>query len=1217
MVIPVAGIPIEITRIYDTLQADREGDFGYGWRLEYRNTDLRVGLPKSGLEDIGIYSALRPGVKVYLNVPGQGRQGFTFNPDIRVLPGFGGNNLVLARPRFTPDPGVTSTLSTGTSSYLQVNERGELYAPGGIPYNPASPDFGGAYVLTTREGITYRINGASGNLESAIDRNGNSLQFDEQGVASSRGERLLIERDIHGRILHVGKDTGIDTYYEYANGNLSTIRDIAGDSFSMGYDSQSPHYLSEIVDPRGEKIIEVVYDENGRFVDVFDANGNSSSARFDPTHSKSEVTDARGNKTIFEYGALGELLSQTDAMGNRREMEYDQNGSLTRTIAADGTTTQFKYDPVGNLVVLTDALGGKIHQRFENNLLVERTDRLGNSQRFSYDATGNLISSIDALGNETTRVVDPNGELARIEDANGNWTEFVRSTSGQVVMSSNAAGQVLTLERNARGQVSKSTLSFPGSNEILDTVFETLYNAKGLETQVTNPLGGQRKTEYDQAGNPIRTEDSFGNVTTSTFGATAELEALTNADGVATELERDKAGQTTLISFSDASGFRFEYDELGRQIAFWQFNTDGPESIVWTRTFDSRGHVLSQTDVGDRTTAYEYDPLGRRVAVIDALGNKTRYEFDAENRIKREVSPLGHVSEFSYDVSGRLVETVFSDGSRRLTIYDRGGRPIEVIDELGQKTQYSYDVSGNLLRVVEPNGLATRYEYAQGDRLVAIIDAKNRVTRFDYDAAGNRTRIQFPDGQTEEFEYDRESRLVRSKNEAGEETAYIRDRLGIVTEIVFHDGATQKFEYDDRGQLIAQEDSSGKTSYEYNARQELVSREDTNGNTVTYTYDVAGQVESVSTSDRVIVYGRDLLGRVVTMTDQDGLVTSYEYDEDGNHIGVQFPNGISETREYDVRNRLTRLVQSTNEGVLASYEYMRDAFGRISKVTELDGTQSIYTYDERFELLEEHTFAPDGSATTWKKYMYDEVGNRVQTTDLLSGKTETSHFDQRDRLTSRSDGNTRVDYAFDSSGRVVEESDSSGRKVTTSWNSYGRMDSVVVTEGGSTTEVGYIFDFEGNLISRNEGGSLSTMIYDTNRANARVLAELDQDGNVDRHFQFGVGLNVVSGPSEFYSVLSDGQGNVRAHMDQNGNRLNNLVYDAFGVLLLPQLTESLEMLYNQELRDTLVGVDFLRARSYDASTGRFTTRDPFEGVTGDSSLAESIHFRWKRSNKRG
>ena len=137
LVIPVAGIPIEITRVYDTLQADVEGEFGFGWRLEFRDTNLQVGVPSSGLEDIGIYSPLRPGVKVYLNIPGQGRQGFTFNPEIRVLPGLGGDDLVLARPRFTPDPGVTSTLSTGVNGFLTVNERGELSA-GGVPYNPAA-----------------------------------------------------------------------------------------------------------------------------------------------------------------------------------------------------------------------------------------------------------------------------------------------------------------------------------------------------------------------------------------------------------------------------------------------------------------------------------------------------------------------------------------------------------------------------------------------------------------------------------------------------------------------------------------------------------------------------------------------------------------------------------------------------------------------------------------------------------------------------------------------------------------------------------------------------------------------------------------------------------------------------------------------------------------------------------------------------------------------
>ena len=31
--VPLAGIPITVTRIYDTMQAGDEGDFGYGWSL--------------------------------------------------------------------------------------------------------------------------------------------------------------------------------------------------------------------------------------------------------------------------------------------------------------------------------------------------------------------------------------------------------------------------------------------------------------------------------------------------------------------------------------------------------------------------------------------------------------------------------------------------------------------------------------------------------------------------------------------------------------------------------------------------------------------------------------------------------------------------------------------------------------------------------------------------------------------------------------------------------------------------------------------------------------------------------------------------------------------------------------------------------------------------------------------------------------------------------
>ena len=31
--LPLAGIPIEISRVYDTLNASDEGNFGFGWQL--------------------------------------------------------------------------------------------------------------------------------------------------------------------------------------------------------------------------------------------------------------------------------------------------------------------------------------------------------------------------------------------------------------------------------------------------------------------------------------------------------------------------------------------------------------------------------------------------------------------------------------------------------------------------------------------------------------------------------------------------------------------------------------------------------------------------------------------------------------------------------------------------------------------------------------------------------------------------------------------------------------------------------------------------------------------------------------------------------------------------------------------------------------------------------------------------------------------------------
>ena len=85
MAIPVSGIPITISRTYDTLQAGRSSELGFGWRMEFRNIDLRTCIPKTGFEQYGIYSSFVPGTRVYITLPGGKREGFTFTPQIRSL----------------------------------------------------------------------------------------------------------------------------------------------------------------------------------------------------------------------------------------------------------------------------------------------------------------------------------------------------------------------------------------------------------------------------------------------------------------------------------------------------------------------------------------------------------------------------------------------------------------------------------------------------------------------------------------------------------------------------------------------------------------------------------------------------------------------------------------------------------------------------------------------------------------------------------------------------------------------------------------------------------------------------------------------------------------------------------------------------------------------------------------------------------------------------
>jgi YD repeat-containing protein len=270
LTIPVTGIPITVTRTYDTLTSNNTDDFGYGWRMEFRDTDLRTSLGKDEqYETFGIKSkGFQEGTRVYITLPGGKREAFTFKPTINPLSNYlaaaaaGMKDIDpnLYNPAFEADKGVMSMLSVrnpnGSTNMLSRNfNTGVFNNLGGQLYDPADPYFGGIYVLTTKEGIEYEIDGQTGDLLKVIDTNGNVLTFSDTEIKSSTGQQVKFERDAQNRITAVIDPMENKVIYAYdAKGDLTGVTDREGNTTRYEYDETQAHYLDKIrlsLDSRG------------------------------------------------------------------------------------------------------------------------------------------------------------------------------------------------------------------------------------------------------------------------------------------------------------------------------------------------------------------------------------------------------------------------------------------------------------------------------------------------------------------------------------------------------------------------------------------------------------------------------------------------------------------------------------------------------------------------------------------------------------------------------------------------------------------------------------------------------------------------------------------------------------------------------------------------------------------------------------------------------
>jgi fibro-slime domain-containing protein/RHS repeat-associated protein len=1142
LTVPVTGIPITLTRTYDSLNSGSTDDFGYGWRMEFRDTDLRTSLrpPSEDSQLVGYQNPFKNGTKVYITLPSGKREAFTFKAK-QVEQVDGGSLLYFSKyfyqPEFVADKGVTSTLTVESNFITKQQDADEFYGFQGNPYNPADPLFGGKYKLTTKEGVVYEIDAATGDLLTVTDTNGNKLTYTDADITSSTGQKITFGRDAQGRIATVTDPAGKKIRYDYnAQGDLISVTDREGNTTQMEYDQERKHYLDKIIDPLGRTGVKNEYGDDGRLKEIIDVNGKAVEMSYDPANLVQTIKDALGNSTTYEYDERGNIVTEIDALGGITRRTFDEDNNLLSEATPEGRTTRFTYDERGDKLSVTDPLGNTTKYTYNSlGQKVSTVDALGNVKTNTYDRQGNLLSFKSATGSVIKSNFDPSGRQVSLIGADGSVTEFNYDSSGNVINQIDASGNEIKYTYDANGKLLSEAKQVVVNGELETIITQWTYDLNGKVTSITDPVGNTTRYEYDHSGNLSSIIDSMNRKTRYIYDGKGQLIESINADGTSTKQNYDVLGRKVADIDELDRITRFTYDALGRLVeTILPDNT--PEDLADNpkqRTeYNHDGLITTEIDPRGNRTEYVYDLAGRVTLSRDALGNETTYTYNSRSVKLSETDALGRTTRFVFDEAGRQIKTIFADRTTISNTYNTVGLRDTATDQAGRTTHYEYnslhrlvetilpdstpdiitdnprirweyDQLGRVTAQIDPSGLRTEYSYDEASRLVSIRDQRGEQT-FTYDAVGNRISETDALGRTTQFIYNAMNHLVETRFPDGSKTRIIYDAVGNINAKTDELGRQTQFTYDAQNRLTGVIDAlNQQTEYGYDLAGNLIRVQDANNNINSYEYDALNRrtttilplgQRSEMTYDAVgnlftqkdfngntTRYEYNLLNRLVTKSFPDNTVVLYSYTPTGQVLTTTDTNGLT-NYTYDTQDRL--LSRTDPDGRTISYTY--DIVGNRTSVTT-PGSKTLYNYDQFHRLSQ--VIDLNGNST---QYTYDAVNNLTRT-ELPNGTFELKEYDLRNRLNFIEQHNSNgviasYRYTLDLAGNRTQIVEQNGRESSYNYDLLNRLIQEAITDPvfGNLTN-SFTYDPVGNRLTQNSSTQgLTTYSYD---ANDRLLSE--------------------------------------------------------------------------------------------------------------------------------
>ena len=1013
------------------------------------------------------------------------------------------------------------------------------------------------------------------------------------------GESYLevYQYDLNGNLIYESLNRGNNEWNivsnTYRNFDNSNVR-LYDEKFSFTNVSDAPYmsHLTDLPETNTYKYERTDYDKNGNVIRTL-----TSAVAEGSTPALAEATVITETS---EYYADDLLKSKTDVYGVKTEYEYDKDRNLSKvTVTEPGKTPQ--------IIAYTNNHNGKpetIKTYVDDSNVTDSDNLLSDSlgtytlTTNTYDKNGNLIKQVSSTGLTTEYTYDKNN--------------LKISTTSYETGKENETSQSEIFEYDFRGNVIKQ-IKIDGP---IPEQFDEEDENTNITSFVYNELGYLIYTIYPNGRITLTTRDKYGKLMAE-VDAVDYNGAATAENATVTTYETDKA------NISELNRTEYAYDQFDRVITVTRHTYD-PETetmhsvVRESNTYDVVGNLVAKTDANDNTFGYEYDVFGNCIKYIEPSKYETEdafttfYEYDMLGRKVKEGNSNGDYYAYTYDKKGNILSSAIVEDGESQTIstytYDNGGRILTQTDGNGHTTTLVYDDNNRLMK-----------QYAHGGA-----NDETKTDYYSYDSLGNLTEHTTRNGDTIEYEYDVFNRLVKTTSDDG-----------VVT-----------YTYDNNGNILTMTDSTGTTEYVYDKMDRVVSKTHSETGTVSYEYDIYtgipyGYVAEITTEpdEDTVEKWYDSEDRIVKVIDGTN-ITWYTYYDDGRLKTTETPNGHVSTNTYDDEgNILTLVTLDSEEEVLDSFTYVYDdnSIGyknQISKTEivagENEGT-TTYEYDIQGRLTK--VTNSDGSLNI---YTYDNAGNRISKTAVEGDvSVVTSYtYNEENRLTQSVTGDVTTYYGYDNNGNQISEwirianvpvsSDSNIRlefqKIDNDdlltfyeYDIFNRLSKI--KQGKDVIETVYTAD--GKKLSRTTNGNITYYIYDGNV----VIEELNEDNEETARNVYGRNRITREDSSNKIVYGYNGHGDVIYQAKLDGEVLLIYGYDEFGNVVfernleddgslfapsmvppiggveeLPEIEyHSIDNPYRYAGYEYLeqIGIYDLNARYYNPEIARFLSQDPY------------------------